>query len=80
MRYGWGYPYGGFGLFTWIPELIFWMILVFIFIRLFRHSGHWHDHDHSSPESTPLDILKERYAKGEIDKKQFEEMKKDLKD
>jgi putative membrane protein len=82
MRYGWGYPMGGFGLLTWIPELIFWLILVFLFISLFRHWGrhdgphhHWEEeHDQHSP----LDILKERYAKGEIDKKQFEEMKKDL--
>jgi putative membrane protein len=77
MRYGWGYPVGGFGLWTWIPELIFWLILIFLFISLFRHHSarhQWMDDE----RKTPLDYLKERYAKGEIDKKQFEEMKKDL--
>lgn len=32
----------------------------------------------TGPEETPLDILKKRYARGEITREQFELMKRDL--
>lgn len=34
----------------------------------------------SGPTETPLDIIRKRYAKGEITKEQFENLKNDLKD
>jgi len=35
-------------------------------------------HNASTIKQDPLDIAKERYAKGEITKEQFEQIKKDL--
>jgi len=66
---------GGFGLLGWIPMLLFWILLILGVIALFRYldrSGQQQD------SKTPLDILKERYARGDIDKKEFEEKKKDI--
>lgn len=37
-------------------------------------SGHSHSQDHNHS----LEILKERYARGEISREQFEQMKRDL--
>lgn len=77
--------WGGFGM-GWIFMLIFWGIVIWVIIFLIKGShgkghmcGHDHEHEGHEKENTPLEILKERYAKGEIDKKEFEEIKKDLK-
>lgn len=74
---GWGMGFG------WVFGILFFAVLaalfVWIVIRLARMSRYgykdWHRGHH---EDEALDILKRRYAKGEISKKEFEEMKRDL--
>ncbi|OGZ04963.1 MAG: hypothetical protein A2845_04485 [Candidatus Lloydbacteria bacterium RIFCSPHIGHO2_01_FULL_49_22] len=79
MDYGYGYM-GGFGSFFMLLfwGLVIWAIVSFVRAGLGGGHGCGHGHDNGAHEKSPLDILKERYAKGEIDKKEFEEKKKDL--
>jgi len=77
MGYGWNnmMGWGGYGLFGGIFMIIFWVLIIFAVFILLRN-GIVTKND--TKEKSPMDILKERYAKGEIDKKEFEEKKKDL--
>ena len=59
---------GGFMMF------FFWALIIIFIVWVVREVGS----KNSKSGSNALDILKERYAKGEIDKKEFEEKKKDL--
>ena len=71
-------PFGGLG---WIFMVVFWGLVIWGIISLVRGSlggGHMGGHGHGVHEKSLLEILKERYAKGEIDKREFEEKKKDL--
>lgn len=83
--WSWGYPYMmGYG--GWILPLLFWIFVIFIILFVFRGSRHgrcgWRHWDGDGPKEgnskTPLDILKERYAKGEITEEQLAKMKKEL--
>jgi len=67
--------WGGLGIFSWLLMLLFWILVVLgvvVLVRYLYQSGQ------GKEDRTPLDILKERYARGEINKKEFEEKKKDL--
>ena len=73
----WGNGYGGWWI-GWGPMIFFWVILVLIVVLLAKwlFSGP-SGRDHRS-EKSALDILKERYARGEIDKEEFDQKKSDL--
>lgn len=60
-------PFGGLSMFLLIAA-----VFVFIFLTLKGRKTKTYE--------SPVDILKRRYANGEIDKEQFEEMKKALED
>ena len=77
--YGWNNMmggWGGFGLLGWVSMFFFWGLLILGVIAPFRYLGGLEKT--TKNDKTPLEILKERYAKGDIDKKEFEEKKKDV--
>jgi putative membrane protein len=75
MMGSWGMGYGIFGFFM---MLLFWVLIiagVAFAIQWFLHGGTVK----SSPgHEAPLEILKKRYAKGEIDRKEFVARKQEL--
>ncbi|HPS85941.1 MAG TPA: SHOCT domain-containing protein [Spirochaetota bacterium] len=68
----WGGFYGG-GIIMGIVTLILLGVLLFFGIKYFRNNGQM-----AGNAQGPLDILKSRYAKGEITKEEFDAMKKDI--
>ncbi len=75
-NYGPGLSFGhGFGLFMighWITGLV--ILILFILLILFAIRGF----KSVRLSETPIEILRKRYARGEITKDEFERMKKDL--
>lgn len=88
--YDWGYgamPHAGmgFGFGGWILMILFWVLLIAAIALLIK----WLISPRSGSDSEPaserrsnraLDILRERYARGEIDHEEFEERRRRLED
>src|SRR3989338_2984739 len=71
-------PMMGYGGFGWLPMILWWILIIVIVFLLVRWAVGGSRTIEGKHERTALDILKDRYAKGEIEKKEFEEKKKDL--
>ncbi len=69
---GWGMGFGG----AWM--FLFWIVLIVAVVLL----GRWLGSDSTGRDNrrgkTALEILEERYARGEIGRDEFEQKKRDL--
>ena len=75
----WGPGWGpGYGLFGWLMMLLFWILIIVGTALIIRWLVTETGSRSAAAGDTTLDILKRRYAKGEITKDQFEAMKRDL--
>ncbi|MHB0922045.1 MAG: SHOCT domain-containing protein [Thiomonas delicata] len=81
MGYGYGMMggWGGFGL-GWLFMLLWWALILAVVVGLIRwlFTGHSSDSGVRSEGKMHLDILKERYARGEIDRDTYERTRRDL--
>jgi putative membrane protein len=68
---GYGYGYGG--MFMWVIFLVVIGLLIYFIIQAQKTKGQTPTQNESH-----MDILKKRYAKGEINKEDFDRMKRDL--
>jgi putative membrane protein len=71
---GWGM---GLGIIGVLFSIAFWVAIIFLIVwgvnKLIKHES-----SGRIEKQSPVDFAKERYARGEITKEEFEQLKKDL--
>ena len=79
--YGPGMMHWGYGMMGWfghISMIIFWIVMIVLTVFIIRWVVRTNRQKSSGGSESAFDILKKRYAKGEITKAEFEEMKRDI--
>jgi putative membrane protein len=71
------FDHGG-GLFGFGFMWIFWILLIVVIVLVIKAITGAGGAGSSPGNETPLDILKKRYARGEIDEEEFERRRKEL--
>ncbi|MGY2896411.1 SHOCT domain-containing protein [Deinococcus sp. UYEF24] len=76
--YGYGMDSGGFG---WIGMLLFMVVIIVglvILVRALNQGAQVHHIGSPAETDRTLQIVRERFARGELTKEQFETLKRDL--
>ena len=75
---GWGMGWIGLGI---VHMVLFWGVVIVVIVMLVRWlSGESGTGSPSPAAKTPMDILRERYARGDVDHADFDRMRRDLED
>jgi len=69
---GWGWMIGG------LMMVVFWGVVIIGIVALFRAASNRGGGAESRDKETPVEILRRRYAAGELSKEQFEDMKRNV--
>lgn len=71
--------FGGWGMgFGFIFMLLFWGLVIVGVVTLIRWLLTQSSSNRSSRDKSPLEIVQERYARGEIDRDEYEQKMRDL--
>lgn len=84
MMGNWG-DFGGWGMgFGFLFMLLFWVLIILGIVALIRwlmresQNGREQNGRGLPRDKTPLEIVQERYARGEIDREEYEQKRLDL--
>lgn len=75
MNWADGYGWMGFG---WIFMALVWALIILGIVALLRWMGVSDRARQDEPRNKALEILQERYARGEIEREEYEQKRRDL--